>query len=145
MDSIHDARFGARMTNPGGNKRTVFLLHYHPLVREWLGRLIDLQADLAVCGEAENAWEAVGEVAGLRPDIAVIDSTLLNESAISLISDLSVAAPKMQVVVFSVYDDKEDAKQAMLAGARGYVNRSTKVIAAIRRVLEGKLFLFDAL
>jgi DNA-binding NarL/FixJ family response regulator len=133
------------MLNLSGKKRTVFLLHDHPVVREWLARLIDLQVDLSVCGDAEEADEAIAEIAGLRPDITVIDATLLNESAMSLIRDLSVAAPSMQVVVFSVYQDPQDAKQAMFAGARGYVNSATQILSAIRRVLEGELYLFDAL
>ena len=128
------------MINPGGNKRTVFLLHDHPIVREGLTRLIELQPDLSVCGEEEDSTEALAEVAGLRPDITIIDSILLNESAMSLISDLTRLAPSMRVVVLSVYDDEQDAKQAMRAGARGYVNRATQIIAAIRRVLEGELF-----
>jgi two-component system response regulator DevR len=128
------------MINPTGNKRTVFLLHDHALVREWLTRLIELQPDLSVCGEEEDSTEAVAEVAGLRPDITIIDSILLSESAISLISDLTRVAPSMKVVVLSVIDDEKDAKQAMRAGARGYVNRATQIVAAIRRVLEGKLF-----
>jgi len=133
------------MTNPTGNKRTVFLLHDHPLVREGLARLIELQPDLSVCGEEEDSTEALAEVAGLRPDITIIDSILLNESALSLISDLIRVAPSMKVVVLSVYDDEQDEKQAMRAGARGYVNRATQIIAAIRRVLEGKLFPGDEL
>ena len=131
------------MTNPGGNKRTVFLLHDHPLVREGLAQLIGLQPDLSVCGEEEDSTEALAEVAGLRPDITIIDSILLNESARSLISDLMRVAPSMKVVVLSVYDDKQEAKQAMRAGARGYVNRATQIISALRRVLEGKLFTGD--
>jgi two-component system, NarL family, response regulator len=133
------------MINPRGDKRTVFLLHDHPVVREGLARLIELQPDLSVCGEEEDATEALAEVAGLRPDITIIDSILLNESAASLIGDLTRVAPSMKVVVISVYDDELDAKQAMRAGARGYVNRTRQIIVAIRRVLEGKLFLFDSL
>jgi DNA-binding NarL/FixJ family response regulator len=128
------------MTNPGRTKRTVFLLHDHAVVREGLTRLIELQPDLSVCGEEEDSTEAVAEVAGLRPDITIIDSILLSESAISLISDLTRVAPSMKVVVLSVYDDEQDAKQAMRAGARGYVNRATQIVSAIRRVLAGELF-----
>ena len=128
------------MMNPGRKKRTVFLLHDHPVVREGLTRLIELQPDLSVCGEEGDSTEAVAEVAGLRPDITIIDSILLDESAISLISDLTRVAPSMKVVVLSVYDDEEDARQAMRAGAHGYVNRAIQIIAAIRQVLEGGLF-----
>jgi len=129
--------------NPDANKRTVFLLHYHPLVREWLVRLIDLQPDLAVCGEAKNSTEAVNEVAGLHPDITIIDSILLGESAVGLIGDLTRVAPTTKVVVLSAWEDEDDARQALLDGARGYTSRATQILAAIRRVLEGKLFPSD--
>jgi len=126
--------------DPDGNKRTVFLLHDHPVVREGLARLIELQPDLSICGEEEDSADALAEVAGLRPDVTIIDSILLNESSSSLISDLTRVAPSMKVVVLSVYDDEEEAEQAMRAGARGYVNKATQVIAAIRRVLGGERF-----
>ena len=126
--------------DPVANKRTVFLLHDHPLVREGLTRLIELQPDLSICGEEEDSTEALAEVAGLRPDITIIDSILLNDSSVSLISDLTRVAPSTKVVVLSVYDDEQEAKQAMRAGARGYVNKATQIIAAIRRVLGGGLF-----
>jgi ActR/RegA family two-component response regulator len=128
------------MIDPGGNKRTVFLLHDHPVVREGLARLIELQPDLSICGVEEDSTEALAEVAGLRPDITIIDSILLNESATSLISDLTRVAPSMKVVVLSVFDDEEEAKQAIRAGARGYVNKATQIVAAIRRVLGGEQF-----
>ena len=128
------------MIDPICNKRTVFLLHDHPVVREGLARLIELQPDLSICGEEEDSTEALAEVAGLRPDVTIIDSILLNESATSLISDLTRVAPSMKVVVLSVYDDEEEAAQAIRAGARAYVNKVSQIIGAIRRVLEGERF-----
>jgi DNA-binding NarL/FixJ family response regulator len=128
------------MIDSVGNKRTVFLLHDHPVVREGLARLIELQPDLSICGEEEDSTEALAEVAGLRPDITIIDSILLSEAATSLISDLTRVAPSMKVVVLSVFDDEEEAEQAMRAGARGYVNKVTQIIAAIRGVLDGERF-----
>lgn len=129
-----------KLMNQDDNKRTVFLLHYHPLVREGLLRLIDLQPDLSVCGEAKDSAEAVTEVAGLHPDITIIDSLLLNESEFDLISNLQRVAPATKVVVLSAWENEQDAKLAMLGGARGYTSRTTQILAAIRRVLEGKLF-----
>ena len=131
--------------NLSHNKRTVFLLHYHPLVREELLRLIDLQPDLSVCGEAKDSIGAVSEIAGLHPDITIIDSLLLSESEIDLINKLKHVAPATKVVVLSAWEDEQDAKQAILGGARGYTSRSTQILAAIRRVLEGKLFPCDEL
>jgi len=128
------------MIDPGGTKRTVFLLLDDPLVRDGLTRLIEMQPDLSVCGEREDSAEALPEIASLRPDMVIIDSMFLQESAVNLVSDLTRVAPAMKVVVLSVYDDEEDARQAMRAGAHGYVNRAIQIIAAIRQVLEGGLF-----
>jgi len=131
--------------NLNENKRTVFLLHYHPLVREGLVQLIDLQPDLSVCGEAIDSTAAVTEMAGLHPDITIIDSLFLSESPMDLISNLTRVAPSTKVVVLSAWENEEDAKQALLDGARGYTSRSTQILSAIRRVLEGKLFPGDEL
>jgi DNA-binding NarL/FixJ family response regulator len=141
MGSIPELRFGAAAAKPYGHKRSVFLLYCHPLVREWLARLINLQSDLSVCGEAEEADEALAGIIRQLPDVVVIDSMLLETSATKLISELSRVGSPMKVVVFSVYEDDQDARRAMLAGAGGYVNCSARIVPAIRRVLEGKPFL----
>jgi DNA-binding NarL/FixJ family response regulator len=66
-------------------KRKVFLVDDHPLVREWLGNLINRQADLEVCGEAGSAPQARERIETARPDIVVVDITLENGSGLELI------------------------------------------------------------
>src|SRR5438128_411987 len=51
------------------NKKRVFLVDDHPLVREWLTNLINQQPDLTVCGEAESAPQAIGAIAAAKPDV----------------------------------------------------------------------------
>ena len=72
----------------GKSKRKVFLVDDHPLVREWLTNLINQQADLAVCGEAESAPQAMAAIAAAKPDVAVVDLSLKDSSGIELIKSL---------------------------------------------------------
>jgi len=128
------------------NKKRVFLVDDHPLVREWLTNLINQQADLAVCGEAENAPSALSAVAARQPDLAIVDLNLANSSGIELIKNLKELHPEVPVLVLSMHDESLYAERVFRAGARGYVNKretAQKVIEAIRRVLDGKLYLSD--
>ncbi len=128
---------------PHPMKRKVFLVDDHPLVREWLGNLINRQADLEVCGEAESAPEARERIEAAGPDIAVIDITLEKGSGLELIKDLRVLIPEMAIVVLSMHDESLYAERAMRAGARGYLvkKETTKnILLVIREVLEGRLY-----
>jgi DNA-binding NarL/FixJ family response regulator len=129
-------------------KRTVFLVDDHPLVREWLTNLILQQPDLMVCGEAETGSQARQAIAALKPNIAIVDISLKDSSGIELIKDLKQCCPEVAVLVLSMHEESHYAERALRAGARGYiVKRETakKVISAIRQVLEGKLYVSENL
>lgn len=129
-------------------KKKVYLVDDHPLVREWLTNLINSQTDLQVCGEAETGPQAREGISKAHPDIAVIDISLRDSSGIELIKHLKQGSPEVAVLVLSMHEEPHYAERAMRAGARGYIiKRETtrKVIAAIRQVLEGKLYLTESL
>ena len=118
----------------------------HPLVREWLTNLINQQPDLTVCGEAETAPAALSAIAAGRADLAIVDLNLANSSGIELIKNLKVLHPEVPVLVLSMHDESLYAERVFRAGARGYVNKretAQKVIEAIRRVLDGKLYISE--
>ena len=128
-------------------KRKVFLVDDHPLVREWLTNLIHQQGDLTVCGEAATALEAMRTVAASQAEVAVMDISLKDSSGIELIKDLKQACPNLLVLVFSMHDESIYAERALRAGAKGYIMKreaTKKVIEAIRRVLEGRFYLSEA-
>jgi DNA-binding NarL/FixJ family response regulator len=130
------------------SKAKIFLVDDHPLVREWLTNLIHQQPDLSVCGEAETAPEALAAISKLKPEVAIVDISLKGGSGIELIKNLKAIQPRVAVIVLSMHDEDLYAERALRAGARGYImKRETagKVIAAIRRVLEGKLYLSERL
>ena len=129
-------------------KSKVFLVDDHPLVREWLTNLINQQSDLVVCGETDNAPQAIQAIAASKPDVVIIDISLQNSSGIELIKDLKERQPEVAPLVLSMHDESLYAERALRAGARGYIMKreSTRnVITAIRRVLEGKLYISPAI
>jgi DNA-binding NarL/FixJ family response regulator len=129
-------------------KRRVYLVDDHPLVREWLMNLINQQPDLEVCGEAENATDALVGIDRTRPSLAVIDISLNAASGLELIKDLCIQYPLVAALVLSMHEEELYAERAMRAGARGYVRKreiSKNILVAIRRVLEGGIYVSEKL
>ena len=135
-------------SEPDQRKRTVFIVDDHPLVREWLTNLINQQPDLVVCGESEGAPQAFAAIGAARPDAAIVDISLKDSSGLELIKSLRESYPSVAVLVLSMHEESHYAGRALRAGARGYVMKretTRKVIEAIRRILEGKLYVSEGL
>jgi DNA-binding NarL/FixJ family response regulator len=129
-----------------GSKHKIFLVDDHPLVREWLTNLINEQPDLSVCGEAESGPQALQAIGQLKPDVAIVDIALRDSSGIELIKDLKQTCPNVGVLVLSMHEESHYAERALRAGARGYIMKretTKKVIAAIRQVLSGQLYVSE--
>jgi DNA-binding NarL/FixJ family response regulator len=127
-------------------KSRVFIVDDHPLVREGLTNLINAQDDVMVCGEARDSAEAIDGIAKERPEVAVIDISLANESGLELIKNLVRQFPQVALIVLSMHDEALYAERALRAGARGYVMKhetSKSVLASIRQVLGGGLYVSE--
>jgi DNA-binding NarL/FixJ family response regulator len=137
--------------NPGTSgtvirKRSVFIVDDHPLVREGLTNLVNSQSDLIVCGEAKDSAEAIAGITKARPDVAIIDISLTNESGLELIKHLVRQFPQVALIVLSMHDEALYAERALRAGARGYVMKhetSKSVLASIRQVLAGGVYVSE--
>jgi DNA-binding NarL/FixJ family response regulator len=129
-------------------KSRVFVVDDHPLVRESLINLLNQQPDLEVCGEAENATQALRGIAETKPNLAIIDIFLDAASGLELVKDLCIQHPSVVPLVLSMHEEELYAERAMRAGARGYVRKretSRNILAAIRRVLEGGIYVSQKL
>jgi len=127
-------------------KSRVFIVDDHPLVREGVTNLINAQDDVMVCGEARDSAEAIDGIAKERPEVAVIDISLANESGLELIKNLVRQFPQVALIVLSMHDEALYAERALRAGARGYVMKhetSKSVLASIRQVLGGGLYVSE--
>jgi len=128
------------------SQKRVFVVDDHPLVREWLANLINQQGDLVVCGEAEDAPHARTGIESTKPDVAIVDISLGGGSGLELIKDLKETHPELPVIVLSMHDESLYVERALRAGARGYIMKretAKRVIAAVRQVLDGKLYLSE--
>jgi len=128
-------------------KTTVFIVDDHPMVGDWLSRLINDEADLEVCGYADNADEASQAISRLRPGIAIVDIGLRGKSGLELIRNLTDQNPEQNILVLSMHDEVVYANRAFRAGARGYVNKrqtADEVVIAIRRILAGGVYVNEA-
>ncbi len=129
-------------------KKAVFLVDDHPLVRDWLSRLINEETDLEVTGWADNADTAISSIERLQPEIIIIDIGLRGKSGLELIRFLTDQNPDLLILVLSMHDEAVYASRALKAGARGYVSKreaTEKVILAIRRLLMGGMYISESL
>jgi len=129
-------------------KRTVLIVDDDPSVRQGLAMLINQEQDLVVCGQAEDAHEAMRAVRESEPDMVIVDISLKETSGVELIKDLQVQHPDLPILTLSMHDEAVYGERALRAGARGYIMKqeaTEKVVTAIRRVLEGEIYVSDGM
>ncbi|MGO8927394.1 MAG: response regulator [Limisphaerales bacterium] len=129
---------------PAKQRIRILLVDDHPLVRERLTEIINREADLTVCGEAEDRHEAIAAIPSKRPDLAIVDLTLKNSDGLELVKDIHARWPKVRMLVVSMHDESLYAERVIRAGALGYITKqeaTRKILVAIRRVLAGSIYL----
>jgi DNA-binding NarL/FixJ family response regulator len=124
-------------------KKTIFIVDDHPIVREGLSRLINAEDDLIVCGEASSAAETLEKVGAPLPSALIVDISLSDRNGVELIKDITDRHPGLPCLALSMYDETMYAVRVLRAGGRGYLMKKDApetVIAALRRVLEGHIY-----
>src|SRR5690606_32730532 len=104
------------------------------------------EPDIHVQAQASDAEAAMQALREHRMDVAIVDLSLPGVSGIELIRQMQSAFPDLPIVVFSMHDEQFYAERALRAGARGYVMKqedSRRIIAAVRKVRKGELFVSD--
>jgi len=132
----------------GGRPKRVLLVDDHPIVRQGLKRLIGTEPGLVVCAEAEGVREARQAIREHAPDVVVADVSLKDGDGIHLVKDIRAHYPDLPVLVLSMHDESVYAERLLAAGANGYIMKdaaSDQFIRALRRVLEGGVYVSDAL
>ena len=130
------------------NRKRVLLVDDHAVVRYGIAQLINRESDLVVCGEEEDAGNALSAIARLKPDLVIADISLKDSSGLELMRNIKAQYSKLPVLVVSAHDESVYAEIAFRAGALGYLMKTgalDKIITAIRRVLSGNIYASDAL
>jgi len=127
-------------------KRRIYIVDDHAVFREGLALLINRTDDLEVCGESNELKGTVGKIRESTPDLVLLDISLKDVSGIELLKDLKKSRIDVPVLVLSMHDELIYADRAMRSGAKGYIMKqepADRLLEAVRRVLEGKLYLSE--
>ncbi|MCL2330117.1 MAG: response regulator transcription factor [Phycisphaerae bacterium] len=141
MDHSHSSTSNNH-SNPQAAR--ILLVEDHPIVRRGLADIINAEPDLHVCGEADDAPDAVHLAGQCHPDLVIVDISLKRGNGIDLLKQIRARDGHIKLLVASIYDESMYAERALRAGAMGYINKceSTPVIlSAIRQVLRGRIYL----
>jgi len=131
-----------------GVRTRVLIVDDHPILRHGIAEMVSRENDLQVSGEAGSVPEALAFIARHSVDVAIVDLSLDDRSGMELIRTVRERHPNVRCLVLSMHDENLHAERALRAGASGYVMKqeaTKKIIAALRRVRDGHIYLSDAL
>ena len=123
---------------------TVVLADDHPVVRSGLRMLLEAEQDIEVVAEAGDVDAARRSVLGYKPTVLVLDLNMPGGSSLEAMPSIAEASPATSVVVLTMQDDPAFAREALRAGARGYVlkqSAGTELVQAIRAAADGGTWL----
>jgi DNA-binding NarL/FixJ family response regulator len=126
------------------DKLTVLLVDDHALVRKGFRRMLEDDAAISIVGEAGEGHEAVRLALELKPNVVVMDCALPGISGIDATRRIRAQMPGATVLMLSMHSEDTLVRQALEAGARGYILKSAMeldLVSAIKRVAQGHLVL----
>jgi len=121
------------------NTIRILLVDDHQVVREGLRRMLELEPDFDIVGEAGTAKDTLAQVETLSPEVLLMDIKMSGTDGIELTRQLREKSPTTNVIMLTLYD--EYLSQALAAGAKGYLTKDIsreELIKAIRAVHEGR-------
>ena len=124
-----------------GRSISVLLVDDHPLLREGVAAVIQLQPDMKLVGEAENGREAVELFRQTLPDVTLMDLQMPLMGGVEAIEIIRAESPAARILVLTTYTADVLALRAMKAGAAGYLLKSSlrkELVDTIRAVHAGR-------
>jgi DNA-binding NarL/FixJ family response regulator len=132
---------------PPTDRITVVLADDHALVRRGFRRLLEDDSELLVVGEASNGEEAIALAASLNPHVIVMDAAMPGTSGLAAIKVILERRPSARILMLSMHSEETLVRQAMAAGARGYILKNAldlDLAAAVKKVAAGDTVLDPA-
>jgi two-component system response regulator NreC len=126
------------------DRTTVVIADDHAVVRSGLKALLDAEPGFEVTGEARDVRSALTYVRAQRPDVLVLDLNMPGDKSLPAIPELLEASPGTAIVVLTMQNDPAFAREALRAGALGYVlkeSANAELVEAVRSATEGRTYL----
>jgi DNA-binding NarL/FixJ family response regulator len=121
----------------------ILLVDDHPIVRQGLKTILEGHLDWQIVGEAENGAEAVEKAARLNPDVMVLDVTMPTMNGLEACRLLRRQFPQLEILFVTQHDSPQMMREALDAGARGYVvksNAARDLLEAVEAVSQHRVF-----
>lgn len=132
------------MPEPESRKIRVMIADDHPIVRDGLRKLLSLEDDIDVVGEAGDGRELIETVDVLMPDVILLDLRMPNLDGLGALQTLQHTKCKAKVIILTASEDKNEFVQAMKLGCSGIVLKQTSadlIVKSIRKVNSGEIWL----
>lgn len=116
----------------------------HPIVREGIRRLLELEKDIVVVGEAGDGQEVLEKLDQLRPDVILLDLRMPGMDGLAVLQTLQHVKGGARIIVLTASEDKNEWVQAMKLGCAGIVVKQTApelIVKSIRKVSDGEIWL----
>jgi two-component system response regulator NreC len=132
------------MAEASGDVIKIVIADDHTVVRSGLRLLLDKEADLEVVAEAGDVADALRYVRAHRPQVLVLDLNMPGDPSLPAIPQVAESSPDTHVVVLTMQNDPAFAREALQAGAAGYVLKEaagTELVEAVRLAAVGETYL----
>ena len=129
---------------PESRKIKVIIADDHPIVRDGLRKLLSLEDDIEVVGEAADGRELIEMVDVLMPDVILLDLRMPNLDGLGALQTMQHTKCKAKVIILTASEDKNEFVQAMKLGCSGIVLKQTSadlIVKSIRKVNSGEIWL----
>ncbi len=116
----------------------------HTLMREGLKRILEGNDEITVVGEAVDGLSVIDHVRKGGFDLLLLDLSMPGRSGIDLIRQIRTEAPKLPILVLTMYEEEQYAVRSIRAGAQGYLTKEsagTQLVTAIRKVASGRPYI----
>jgi DNA-binding NarL/FixJ family response regulator len=121
----------------------ILVVDDHPIVRQGLKTLLEGHSGWQVIGEASDGAEALEKARDLSPDVMVLDVTMPRMNGLEACRLLRRQYPELEILFVTQHDSPQMMREALEAGARGYVvksNAARDLLAAVEAVSEHRVF-----
>jgi len=121
----------------------ILLVDDHPIVRQGLKTILEGHSEWEIVGEAADGAEAVEKAARLNPDVMVLDVTMPTMNGLEACRAVRRLMPALEILFVTQHDSPQMMREALDAGARGYVvksNAARDLLAAVEAVSQHRVF-----
>lgn len=140
--AVSSASRTAESSNPERNvsRKQILIADDHEMLRRGLRAMLEKEQEWEVCGEAVDGQDAVDKINTLRPDLVILDINMPVLNGLAAVRQISRSSPQTKILVFTVHDSDQTAKEIQASGAHRYLvksDASDNLLRVVRELLEG--------